>query len=69
MMIIDIRKDDNLMQLKFDDSNNTIMQDINYVYFYSGEDLSDEVRLCRYEDLDNFIAACKKAKELWYKHD
>jgi len=72
MTTLDIRKkqDDEITGIRFDDSSDIIVHDygdsigIAIVGKVSGY---PERFLSSYDDLDNFIAACKKAKELWGK--
>lgn len=64
-MILDIReqKEEKITGIKFDSTGDTIVIDNNYLMFL-GEESNRAIILCSFYQLDNFIAACKKAKEL-----
>jgi len=66
MATLDIRKErqGQITRIRFDESADRIVKADDTVVFRSG---SEESNLCAYDDLDIFIAACKKAKELWGK--
>ena len=66
MATLDIRnqKKENITEIMFDESEDRIFPCDNGL---SIRGLGIEKILCDYDDLDNFIAACKKAKELWGK--
>jgi len=67
MATLDIRnhKDGEITEIKFDKSADVIEKSRGHLVFRAyGE---DSAPICEYEDLDNFIAACKKTKELWGK--
>jgi hypothetical protein len=63
-MIIDIREtqDDEIEGIKFDDSGEYIFPIGSAIYYKYGD---ADVPLIYFEDIDNLIAALKKAKELW----
>lgn len=68
MSTLDIRnqpKEKEITEIQFDDSSDRLIQDDHALNFDQGG--YKNVVICAYEDLDNFIAACKKAKELWAK--
>lgn len=61
-MILDIRAKKSIDGIIFDESGDKIFD-----FDGDGESIGfdgDEI-LCTYDDLDNFIAALRKAKELW----
>lgn len=64
MAILDIRKHqkEEITGIKFDESSDLVSFHCEYIYFVHDED--EDIILCSIEDLDNFIAALYKAKEL-----
>lgn len=66
MSTLDIRdlKFGDVTGIRFDDSTDRLINDAGSL----GIDKDgDTVTLCDYDELDDFIAACQKAKELWAK--
>jgi len=67
MAILDIRKEkkEEITEIKFNDTLNRIIggSHITLLTYKTGE--NRDIYLCRYDELDTFIAALKKAKELW----
>lgn len=65
MATLDIRKEEYeiITDIKFDASNDrVILKKNNLVYYHYIREL--EIHLCNFDDFDNFIKACYKAKEL-----
>lgn len=66
MAILDIRlaKQEIIDSIKFDDSNDVLCIHSGGLYMYNGV-IDTSKTLCKWNDFDNFIAACHKARELW----
>jgi len=64
MKTIDIRDEDKKpTHIKFCGTGDLVTYSNNYLVFYeSGDD--DNTALCDWDDFDNFIKACYKAREL-----
>lgn len=64
-MIIDIREEVNeeVEGIRFDDSGDLIVRRGKAVGIVGVE--GEDCPICTIEDIDNFIKALKKAKELW----
>jgi len=69
MATLDIKedRDEAITDIKFDFTKDRVItdDDCETLIFYKASSDSN-VTLCRFNDLDDFIAAAKKAKELWH---
>jgi len=68
MAKLDIRdkQEEEITRIQFDGTMDRLAFSGSAIKMFKKSTNSD-VYLCAYADLDNFIAACKKAKELWQK--
>lgn len=66
MSTLDIRQCEHgeIKEIQFDDSLDRIHKHLAGLLCGSAEK-TDAYFFCEWKDLDNFIAACQKAKELW----
>jgi len=67
MATLDIREEqqEEITEIKFDNSADVIEKSRGHLVFRAYGEAGTSI--CEYDDLDNFIVACKKAKELWGK--
>jgi len=67
MTTLDIRKipDGNISNIQYDASDNRLVSSV-YLMLKTN---NANIILCSFDELDNFILACQKAKELWHKTD
>ena len=63
MNVLDIRKnEDKITHVAFDDSADYLEISNNALFIKPNNE--DRVFLCYWKDVDNFVLACKKAKEI-----
>lgn len=67
MAILDIRNNEagQITAIQFDESNDFLIKQSKTTLCIKKSD-GQIIPLATYADLDNFIKACEKAKELWY---
>ena len=72
MTTLDIRNysKETITEIRFDSTLDILVDNNNKGTVLAIKSRDGELRdLCNYNDLDNFILACQKAKELWHKTD
>ena len=72
MTTLDIRNysKETITEIKFDSTLDMLVDNHNRGTVLAIKSCDGVLRdLCHYKDLDNFILACQKAKELWHKTD
>jgi len=64
MSTLDVRSPTETKNIQFDDSEDRLEAGGTTISFYA-DSAETNVELCDYKDLDTFITALRKAKELW----
>jgi len=69
MTTLDIRTiTTSITEIKYDLTTDVLIDSQNKGKVLAIKDKDNKkMELCAYEDLDNFILACQKAKKLWHK--
>jgi len=62
---LDIRENKHISEIKFDNSDARVLENVTGLEVLDED--QDNYVCCDWENLDNFILAARKAKELWFK--